>query len=324
MFSMHNSKQQLRVLITGGGGAGSEMLWKLWKDKYNLFFADEVISKIHPSIPYSRRIVVPKGSEPDFIDRVFLVVREFSIDVIISQVDEELLAIASNLDSLAPTISLTPQATFVELFLDKYASGLSLSANRIQEPETRLLGPTTLFENVPLLIKPRFGRGSRNIFKVNNVNEFDSLRAYLSTFQDEFVCQNMIEGKEFSVQMLATMSGALRSIVPVLINSKIGSTTSGRICNNELIIGICEEFHSKYSPKGTYNIQLMLESASKTPHIFEVNPRVSTTMCLGVFGGVDPIEIFLQSDGSTSRKMVQDDIALQRYWGNYIFESVQP
>jgi len=52
---------------------------------------------------------------------------------------------------------------------------------------------------------------------------------------------------------------------------------------------------------------------------FEINPRVSTTLCLVVAAGVDPIAAYL---GQTSKKMplrFAEGLSLRRHWKNFMF-----
>jgi carbamoyl-phosphate synthase large subunit len=42
-----------RILFTGGGGAGSEALWRLLHGKHELYFADARPEAIAPVIPAS-------------------------------------------------------------------------------------------------------------------------------------------------------------------------------------------------------------------------------------------------------------------------------
>ena len=312
----------MRVLVTGGGGPGSEMLWKLWKDKHSIYFADQDISRIYPGIPRNQRAEVPPGIDPLFISKVIAVTKDLTIDLIISQVDEELVALKENEKALAPAIVIAPPLTFIKMFLDKFNAGQSLASNEIYEPDTQLLTEKSKLDSCPLLVKPRIGRGSRDLFIAKSDREFEKLKEYLLTRNEDFIVQELKLGIEYSVQMLANSKGELKAIIPVKINAKRGSTTSGKVENNRPVIDTCLKFHSKYSPSGTYNIQLILSAIDGIAFIFEVNPRVSTTMCLGLFGGADPIESYFDIQSKGPFKTVEDGLELQRFWVNSIYPKV--
>ena len=48
----------MRILITGGGGAGTEAIWCSWHERYELYFADAYPKSILPDIPDQRRISI--------------------------------------------------------------------------------------------------------------------------------------------------------------------------------------------------------------------------------------------------------------------------
>jgi len=308
----------MRVLITGGGGPGSEMLWKLWEKEHTIYFADQDISRIHPSIPIQQRVEVLPGIDSQFISQLVAASKDLAIDIIISQVDEELMSLAEHTKELAPTIFVSPQTSFIEIFLDKFRAGISLASKGIPEPETSLLTSKSRFGSGPILVKPRFGRGSRDIFTARSELEFEKLKEYLLVQKEEFICQSLKSGIEYSVQVMANSHGELKAIIPVRINAKRGSTTSGKVDNNNLVIDTCQNLHSKYLPTGTYNIQLILDELDGTAYTFELNPRVSTTMCLALFGGADPIENYFDLVSENSLKLVQNGLELQRYWINSV------
>lgn len=308
----------MRVLITGGGGPGSELLWKLWEKEHTIYFADQDISRIHPGIPLQQRVQVSPGIDSLFVSQLVAASKELAIDIIISQVDEELVSLAEHTKELAPTIFVSPQTSFIEIFLDKFQAGISLASKGIPEPETSLLNSGSRFGSGPILVKPRFGRGSRDIFTARSEPEFEKLKEYLLIRKEDFICQSLKSGIEYSVQMMANSLGELKAIIPVRINAKRGSTTSGKVDNSTQVISTCQNLHSKYLPTGTYNIQLILDEIDGIAYTFEVNPRVSTTMCLGLFGGEDPIKNFFDLESKNSLRLVDNGLELQRYWINSV------
>jgi carbamoyl-phosphate synthase large subunit len=149
---------------------------------------------------------------------------------------------------------------------------------------------------------------------VDTQKEFDALKNYLLTQEEIFITQQKIQGDEYSVQVLANSNGILKGITPILIKGKRGSTTSGVVSNNREVIKACLDFHQVFKTSGTYNIQLMLKGAQA--YIFEVNPRVSTTMCVSLFGGSDPVDIYLDSGTEENIKYVSEGTKLQRHWNH--------
>jgi carbamoyl-phosphate synthase large subunit len=67
---------------------------------------------------------------------------------------------------------------------------------------------------------------------------------------------------------------------------------------------------------GCYNIQLILTKEGKALP-FEINPRISTTFCLIVAAGIDPIAIFLEQDPNKEISKFTEGVKLRRHWRNF-------
>ena len=81
----------MRILFTGGGGAGSEALWRILSKKYTLFFADADIENIDKSIPEKSRLKIEFANSNNYIKSVKSVCDKNHIDLIVPGVDEELM-----------------------------------------------------------------------------------------------------------------------------------------------------------------------------------------------------------------------------------------
>ncbi len=85
----------MRILITGGGGAGTEAIWCSWHERYELYFADAYPKSILPDIPDQRRISIPMANDPDFMNRLQEICNDNEVDLLIPRVYEEFLGLAS-------------------------------------------------------------------------------------------------------------------------------------------------------------------------------------------------------------------------------------
>lgn len=304
----------MRILLTGAGGPSTEAIFKLWSSKHELFFTDAKIDSIFPQVSSDKRFFVPYATDKKFVQSIIDLTTRLQIDILISQVDEELPLLAGNKKRFHPTLLLVPDENFINLFLDKLQSGIKMNENKILEPGTKVLNDESIFDGLPVIFKPCFGRGSRNIYQAETQKEFETLKNYLLTQNEIFITQQKINGDEYSVQVLANSNGILKGITPILIKSKRGSTTSGVVSNNKEVIEACLGFHQVFKTSGTYNIQLMLNNDQA--YIFEVNPRVSTTMCVSLFGGSDPVDIYFDSGSEEHIKYLSEGTKLQRHWNH--------
>jgi carbamoyl-phosphate synthase large subunit len=304
-----------RILFTGGGGAGNEAIHRHWQDRYDTFFGDADPAGIASSIPADRRLAVPLARDARFVPEIFRLARESAIDLVVPGVDEELLPLArAAAESPAPI--LLPDAVFVETMLDKYRAASEILRAGLTAPRTVLFDRAAELE-FPIIGKPRSGRGSRGVRLLTD-------RAQLAPFlalsgvegPDDLVAQDHIAGQEYTVFVAADRTGTLAAIVPVRVLIKRGITIRAETDAAPEIIAYVERFHARFRAAGIYNIQLMLTKNGGV-YPFEVNPRVSTTFCLAVATGFDPIAAFL--DGASGPVFVPErHYSLQRFWSNEI------
>jgi carbamoyl-phosphate synthase large subunit len=312
----------IRVLLTGGGGAGNEALYRLLGKHYVLHFGDADLSAIDPEIPVDRRHKLPWASEPDFVTKMGELCRRLEIDLLIPGVDEELLALAQNADKLAPARLLLPDAAYVETMLDKMQMIQALSARNIPVPLTQTLADDSYRIGFPCISKPRSGRGSRDVKVLSTLAEAMALKSTLGPLAHQVLVQEKIEGVEYTVQMIANADGYLSSVVPVKIEVKRGITLRAETEAESKVIFACVAIHQAVPTKGTYNIQLMLTPKGEVLP-FEINPRISTTLCLALAADIDPIAIYL---GDSQRKEILPFIAgiqLRRHWKNCFYKRVR-
>lgn len=311
-----------RLLFTGGGGAGTEALARLLAPCYEVFFADaDLAAKPYP-IAASHWLQIPLANAPEFAVEIVDLCRRLQIDLFIPTVDEELLPIARLPKPLGFQVLLPPEH-FVARHLDKLTSNQFLHQAGLPAPQTVAADQGRL--DFPCIIKPRSGRGSRNVAAVYSEAELQAQITLARLAPGDFVVQELVAGDEYTVMVVAERSGELRAIVPVLVELKRGITLRAATLNDQGVIDACRAIHAADPVSGCYNIQLIKE-ADGSVKPFEINPRISTTACLGLAAGVDFAGIFLGLSGATDslpQGLVdfKEHLGLKRSWHNEIIEA---
>lgn len=304
------------VMITGGGGAGNEAIFRLLADRYELYFVDSDISNIDPTIPSSNKRQIPLATDNNFLAALKKLCFDLRVDLLIPSVDEELLLIAESADHWGDTQIMLPHASYVEVMSDKLAMIRALEVQGILAPETESLDQDITKFVFPCIVKPRAGRGSRGVFSVTNGGEVEVFQEKIGNDANRHVLQRQYFGEEYTVQMIANSQGELLCTVPVKISEKKGVTISAEVDDNILVTNACALIHQKIPCAGTYNIQLML-TADGHIYPFEINPRISTTFCLVLAAGVDPIDLFFNGKENLSPYPFKNSTILSRHWYNH-------
>ncbi|MSO55876.1 MAG: ATP-grasp domain-containing protein [Acidobacteria bacterium] len=313
-----NSSNRPCLLFTGGGGAGSAALHRLLCDRYDVHFADADPEAKPGSVPERSWHNIPFASAPDFVEELRRLCRDLEVDLLVPGVDEELLLIAQTRQTIAREVML-PATTFVEAHLDKLTSQALLAAQGVPVPETEALADRrrVLF---PCIVKPRRGRGSRGVATVRSEEE---LRAHVVLCRrppDDFIVQELLQGQEYTVTMVADRTGMLRGVVPVKVKIKRGITLRAETDRDDTVIAACVAIHAASPAAGCFNVQLVKTEAGDVKP-FEVNPRISTTTCLAVAAGVDFIDLYLGGGRAPNQRVpalasFRDRLGLKRSWNN--------
>ena len=274
------------VLLTGAGGVVIPYLIRSLKEKgYRVLAADMDPSAVGLYLA-DRGYTVPAGNSPDFLPVLRRLCRREKIDVVIPLVDEELLAALELEDE--GFIVLTPRRAFVDLCLDKYRLAIALKDAGLPAPATTLADGAEPGDP-PFIVKPRRGRGSRDVHLLKSLDELASFRKARQGLLDRFLVQEYIGGKEFTVSVVAWRDGKLLAVVPKEIISKKGVTRSAVTRRNRKIEDLCSRIQRELHADGPFNVQLRLDAVSGDPIPFEINPRYSTTVSLTMAAGIDEV-----------------------------------
>jgi carbamoyl-phosphate synthase large subunit len=307
-----------KILFTGGGGAGNEALWRLLSQKYDLYFVDADIAHIDPQIPESNKFQIPLASSESFIRAINNLCKELNIDLLVPSVDEELTLLSYNASRQKNFKIMLPQQSYVTTMLDKFSMVRALQDNNLIVPETETLSKHQDISgfSYPCIIKPRKGRGSRGVFSAKNREEVELFKDKLGDSCETHIIQQQKFGYEYTVQMIANSESQLIHVVPIKVFSKKGITIRAEIDNNDAVIKACKLVHKSIPCRGTYNIQLILTDAGEV-YPFEINPRISTTFCLVVAAGIDPIDIYINGSDAKFVDDFESKKVLSRHWQNH-------
>ena len=309
---------RLTLLFTGGGGAGTQALYDLLCDKYDAHFADADPEAKAWSIPSRCWHTVPLAGDSRFIDDLRRLCGDLGVDVLVPGVDEELLPLSSARHTM-PCELLLPPLSFVQTHLDKLSTAELLQSHGLSTPATESLSHRRRV-TFPCILKPRCGRGSRNVAVVRSEAE---LRAHVATSrrpEGDFIVQELLLGQEYTVMMAADRSGILRAVVPVRVDLKRGITLRAETDRDEAVVEGCRAIHEADPVPGCYNIQLF-KSPDGTVKPCEINPRISTTACLAVAAGVDFVDLCVGGhpasiDDRDGLARFQTGLRLKRAWHN--------
>lgn len=248
------------------------------------------ISDMAPAIYFADSLyIIPRISDPGYIDTVIEVCRKENICLIVPTIDTELLKLAEYREEIESktnakvllssneVVRICRNKNNTQKFFEKYGFGVPH-----QLTETEINNGDYSF---PLFIKPEDGSSSINTFKITNEIELKFFKDYI----DKPIIQEFICGKEFSVDVFCDFEGNPITIVPrERIAMRSGEIAKGRIIKDRDVIYDVRRMIDILKPIGHITIQCM--KTENGIEYIEINPRFGGGAPMSIEAGADSCE----------------------------------
>lgn len=311
-----------QVLVTGVGGAGGTATVRSLRQHTDHHVVgvdmDENATGFLFVEEYS---TVPAANASTWPNVMANLVDEYDIDVIVPLVDEELARLERLRAVLPDSVGVVaPQQPVIDTTLDKYTVTQTLARAGISVPST-VVGSEWEDHDLsyPLIGKPRHGRGSRGVERLDSSDDIESYLTSTDKAPEEVVLQECIDGTEYTTSVVSTRNDRLLSIVPKEVLLKEGNTIHGATRAAQSVETACRDIYYTLEPHGPLNVQQIV--ADGEPYTIEINPRFSSTACLTVAAGVNELDLLIRDHLGESVSPVQSfvpDRHLIRYLSHTI------
>jgi carbamoyl-phosphate synthase large subunit len=181
-----------------------------------------------------------------------------------------------------------PTLEAVDVCIDKWAFHQRTSADGLPVPLTALGGVSGV--PGPWVIKPRFGRGSRDVVVTGNVV---TLTAALGQVPEPLV-QTQLDGREFTCDALVDRSGAVvGTSARWRTETRGGISTKGTTFDDPEVSNMVTQALKSVGLVGPANVQGFV-AEDGTVSLIEINPRFSGGLPLSLAAGADLVEEYLR------------------------------
>lgn len=244
------------------------------------------INPMSPALYFGHKhYIVPLTTDRNYIPIIEGICDAEDVTLIIPTIDDELPIFGRALSRFAQAgvqVAVSSEQTS-NICNDKYEMYRFCVANGIKTPVTRLASEVD-FRSIdyPVYVKPRFGRGSVNVFAVKNETQLKSFLGYVP----DAIVQDRLDGPEFTVDVLRDFSGRTMSIVPrERLVIRAGVSDKGITRKQPEIMAFAQEVAEKLQIIGPANIQCKWDG--NVVSLIEVNPRFSGGIPLTIASGAD-------------------------------------
>jgi carbamoyl-phosphate synthase large subunit len=172
----------------------------------------------------------------------------------------------------------------------------------------------------PWIVKPRFGRGSRDVYTAATTPEL----AYALDHVDQPIVQSLVHGREFTVDALVDRDGTLAGAVPRWrLETKAGISVKGETFAAPALIAGVDELLRTLGLTGPANVQGFADDTGTVTFI-EVNPRFSGALPLSIAAGADLLGEYLRGVRGKrvrpERLQYRPGVRMVRYFEELILE----
>lgn len=265
----------MRLLVTGANGDIADGIGRILKELYPESTIDgaDCNGAMPGALLFDRVHLVPAASSPDYAGAFHDLARRY--DRVIPMPEPELVAIAAQSDAWRASLPLVINAPWViTTFCDKLETARWLARCGDYSARTGRLEEVTA-SDLPVVAKPRAGWGSRGVEIVRTPERLTALRAEAT---GEWIAQEFLDaaGEEHTCAIVRV--GSAVNTIAMRRTMQGGLTRQATVVDNPAIDRLLHAIAAELPELAFINVQLRL--AGGEPRVFEINPRLSSTVMM--------------------------------------------
>lgn len=289
----------VKVLILGISGNVSQSIYRALKlSEFDSYVIGACVNKDSAGSFFCNEFIEsPYANDKNFIPWFIEICNKHKIDFVLSGVEEVIIELSNNIELIkSETKAIFISSSYQSLVTgqNKLLTNKWLLMNDLPHPKFALDNMDNikmLIKDVgfPIIAKPYFGKGSRGIFLIKNIQELIDFSNY-----DDYIFQEYIgdEQREYTVGCYVTRSNHI--IKPIIFKRELlyGTTIKAEVVENSKIEKLAIEICERFKPVGPLNIQLRLDN-NNNPVPFEFNVRFSGTTSIRAKLGFNDVEAMI-------------------------------
>ena len=264
-----------KILISAiGGDIGYGIINALRESDHDLHIIGFDVKKYNVSLDLVDDFFVsPKyKDETKWLDFVLKIICEYDIDYFWPVTESEILLVDKNRSMFEQTTVVINKHNVLSISLDKWNTAMFLKNGGLNTPAT--WKPTEMYEDkYPLIVKEAFGCGSHSVCLVNNKSELEQA---ISEMKSPIIQE--YKGNE-SDEYTLTIFSDKRIINFIAFKRLLGFGGMSRyveLVNDDYISDIAYKIAELFELEGSINVQMRKDNGKY--YIFEINPRISSTI----------------------------------------------
>tara|TARA_B100000795_G_scaffold234805_1_gene194148 strand:+ start:14986 stop:15939 length:954 start_codon:yes stop_codon:yes gene_type:complete len=280
----------LNILVTGCGGDIGQSVGKiLIKSNFiGKLYGIDISNRNAGQFVYSNFSIGLPVTHPNYLYSLELFISKHDIDLIIPVSEPELRFFSEQniLVRVGSAKMIIASGLSLRIGFDKFATAEFLKNKNLPFPKTLLANRSMKIDKWPVILKSRVGSGSKEIHRINSMEEFIF---YTKNGSSNYVVQELIDDKngEYTCGLYRSGKGEVRTII--LQRELTGGYSGyGEVIENNAITALLDTLADELQLIGSINVQLRI--SGNLPKIFEINPRFSSTVLFRHLFGFKDLE----------------------------------
>ena len=309
------------ILVSGASGIVGYGILRSLKN-YDCRLIGTTIYETSPADCFSDLVLHPPLTvDENYIPWLIETIEKYHIDMIIPAIEADMSCWNKNRSLLEKTgtFVMLNSSELIELCLDKWKFYQKIKENNFKYAiETSLDADFKRFE-LPFLLKPRCGFGSKGIIKIEDKSSFEKhkseigknlmMQEFVGSIEEEYTASGFFD-KNSDLKAFMVMKRKL---------SKQGFTEVAKVVDESQLKEIIKELAQIFKPVGATNFQFRKHNDSWK--LLEINPRISSSTSLKTAFGYNEckmtLDYFLDKKEITQPKIKKGSAI--RYTEDYIF-----
>lgn len=265
------------ILVSGASGiVGYGILRNLKGAGYRLI--GTTIYKDSPANCFSDVVeIVPRAVDMDYIPCLVRLIEKHNIAMLIPGIEDDMIAWHQHRDIIEETgaVLLLNNADLVSACIDKWAFYEKLRENHVGCRIESSLTPNFDQYDIPFIVKPRRGYGSKGIVVIQSEQEFEIYRDRIGRdlMMQEYVGSDK---EEYTVSCFFNKKSEI--VASIAMKRKLstgGYTEVAETTEFRQFTAVIEELALIFHPVGPTNFQFRKDR--KGWRLLEINPRISSS-----------------------------------------------
>jgi carbamoyl-phosphate synthase large subunit len=261
--------------------------------------------------------ILPEADAQYYVKRLYEIVKKHSIGILMPSSGYDIYPYSANREELAKigATAVVSDRDTLEICRDKILTYKTMSG-KYDLPFTT--ADANKVRSFPVIAKPRYGKGSRDIIKVYNEADLK----YVAFNFGNTIFQEFLPGVEYTVDVLCDMSEKPILAVPrIRLQTKAGISTKGRIVRDAELETTCMNIARDVGIRGPCCIQ-MKESSEGQLRLIEINSRLGGGTIFSTLAGANfPKMILDLVEGIEVKPPKISEITVVRYYEEIVIEN---